>query len=268
MAVQSNFQLEAGQVHLWAGVSERMLAGSARSACERLLTSKELEHCRGFHQPAYRDEYLLSKALLRYALSHYGDRGGRDWAIVKDGFGKPGLSDDNQPAEASLQFNVAQAGGLAVCAVTRGDSLGVDVETVASDDRLLEDAEHYLAPQELKALLSLPAQQRRSEFARYWTLKESYIKARGRGLSDLPLHSFGFDLSGTQPRLLDHDERAANSCFELFEPSQDFVVALALSGHSKADVSLFEANVLARPQALSDVHDLFPQHSPQQQVVI
>lgn len=267
MAVNSIPSLADGQVHLWIGLAGRMLAGSARNACERLLTTKELRHCRGFHQPAYRDEYLLSKALLRYSLSHYGDRGGRDWSIVKDDFGKPGLSDEQIRDAGSLHFNIAQAGGLAVCAVTRGHSLGVDVETVTGDDRLLEDAEHYLAPEELKALLALPREQRRSQFSRYWTLKESFIKARGQGLSNLPLHSFGFELEGERPQLLGHDD-SERWCFELFEPSAEYVVAMALRGHARADVQCFEANVLAKPRSLDGITDLLSQLSPPQLQVI
>lgn len=267
MAVHSISHLADGQVHLWIGVADQMLAGSARNACERLLTTKELSHCRGFHQPAYRDEYLLSKALLRYTLSHYGDRGGRDWSIVKDDFGKPGLSDEQTGETGSLHFNIAQAGGLAVCAVTRGHKLGVDVETVSGDDRLLEDAEHYLAPDELKALLALPPEQRRRQFSRYWTLKESFIKARGQGLNDLPLHSFGFDLSAKSPRLM-AGESSQRWCFELLEPSEEFVIAMALHGLDQADIALFEANVLAGPRSLQSIGDVFSrQSSPQLQVI-
>lgn len=267
MAVHSNFHLADGQVHLWIGVSDLMLAGSARNACERLLTTKELSHCRGFHQPAYRDEYLLSKALLRHTLSHYGDRGGRDWSIVKDDYGKPSLSDEQTFESGALNFNIAQAGGLAVCAVTRGKQLGVDVETVSGDDRLLEDAEHYLAPDELKALIALPPAQRRHQFSRYWTLKESYIKARGQGLSDCPLHSFGFDLTGPRPQLMAEDT-SQQWTFECLEPSPDFVIALALAGREQPDISLFEANVLAGPRPLQSITDVFVQQSsPQLQVI-
>ena len=46
--------------------------------------------------------------------------------------------------------------------------------------------------------VSRPQEERRSVFLRFWTLKESYIKARGLGLA-IPLSDFWFDLPEQQP---------------------------------------------------------------------
>jgi 4'-phosphopantetheinyl transferase len=48
-----------------------------------------------------------------------------------------------------------------------------------------------LSSVEIRALASLPPSEQRARFFAYWTLKESYIKARGVGLS-LPLDRFSF----------------------------------------------------------------------------
>jgi 4'-phosphopantetheinyl transferase len=42
-------------------------------------------------------------------------------------------------------------------------------------------AGRYFAPLEVDALGALPAAERLGRFFAYWTLKESYIKARGLG---------------------------------------------------------------------------------------
>jgi 4'-phosphopantetheinyl transferase len=51
----------------------------------------------------------------------------------------------------------------------------------------------FLSAEELADLNATPAPQRRNQFVEYWTLKESYIKARSMGLS-VPLDRFSFHL--------------------------------------------------------------------------
>jgi len=63
-----------------------------------------------------------------------------------------------------------------------------------------ELAPSVFAPAELADFRQTGLEDRRDRFFSYWTLKESYIKARGMGLS-LPLDAFWFELGGTSPLL-------------------------------------------------------------------
>jgi 4'-phosphopantetheinyl transferase len=55
----------------------------------------------------------------------------------------------------------------------------------------VEIAGRYFAPAEVCDLVHAPLCQQQHRFFEYWTLKESYIKARGMGLS-IPLDKFSF----------------------------------------------------------------------------
>jgi 4'-phosphopantetheinyl transferase len=74
----------------------------------------------------------------------------------------------------------------------------------------IEVAERFFAPAEVRALHSLPSDERTQRFFDYWTLKESYIKARGLGLA-IPLDRFGFALEPSRRPRLEVDGRVADS---------------------------------------------------------
>jgi len=89
--------------------------------------------------------------------------------------GKPYLK--NHP---KIHFNVSHSGGYVVCAVADVE-LGIDVERVR--DYNLRIAERYFSNSELADLLALEGDSRRDYFFTLWTIKESYLKALGHGLT-------------------------------------------------------------------------------------
>jgi 4'-phosphopantetheinyl transferase len=82
---------------------------------------------------------------------------------------------------------------LAACIVALDRAVGVDVENCERSGNLLGVADRFFSPSEVGALQGLPADEQWRRFFCYWTLKESYIKAKGKGLA-IPLGQFSFDL--------------------------------------------------------------------------
>lgn len=120
-----------------------------------------------------------AEVLLRYALKRAGV------SVIPEAFeigeyGKPYLKD------RTLSFNLSHSGEYVLCTVS-GDSVGCDIEREGPIDLKIAGKFH---PEEFKAILSEEDDARRlALFYRYWTLKESYLKARGVGMS-LPLDAF------------------------------------------------------------------------------
>ena len=86
----------------------------------------------------------------------------------------------------NFHFNLSHAGDYAMAAVS-GAELGCDIEKIGPVD--LKVARRFFCPEEYLSIAALPQAAQADLFFRYWTLKESFVKAIGRGLS-LPLNAF------------------------------------------------------------------------------
>ena len=220
------FELERNAVHLWFWFPERACRSVTLDQFESLLADDELARYNQLRFPEHRREYLVSHALLRATLARYADIPPVDIRFQQNAFGKPELV--GAGALADLRFNMSHTHGLAFCAVTRSGDIGADVEYHTENQALLEIADHYFSPSEVDDLLALPDGERRAAFFRYWTLKESYIKSRGEGLS-LPLDSFSFLLNGQSIGFESGREpHPADWHFFSLQPAPDYSAAVAL----------------------------------------
>lgn len=96
-------------------------------------------------------------------------------------YGKPCLKANN-----AIHFNASHSENWIVCAID-DKPLGIDIEHIKPID--LHIAERFFSVEENKALECTANDKKLEYFYDLWTLKESYIKALGKGLS-IPLDSF------------------------------------------------------------------------------
>ena len=93
-------------------------------------------------------------------------------------------SENEKPFADNLFFNISHSGDYVVGVVSDCD-VGCDIERISGAP--LEVAEHYFCPGELAYIKN--AKNKDKVFFTLWTLKESYMKMTGRGMS-LSLDSF------------------------------------------------------------------------------
>jgi len=183
-------ELVSGQIDLWYTRTDQVgpeLALRYRA----LLTPQELSQHSRFHFEKDRHRYLVTRALSREALSRYMPVAPQAWRFEADHYGKPHLVDPVGLAR-EVDFNISHTDGLVVFGIYRGKALGVDTECTQREAPL-DIAERFFSAHESRRLRSLPPPRQALRFWELWTLKESYIKARGMGLS-LPLEQFSFEL--------------------------------------------------------------------------
>jgi 4'-phosphopantetheinyl transferase len=250
---KQRLELAEGQVDLWLCAPPQLGSGDSLRAYVELLSAEERERYQRLKFPQHQREYLASHALLRTALSLYAEPEPAAWQFLRNEFGKPAIAN---PLAAPLQFNLSHTSGLTLCAIGRGADIGADVEFHANSQALLEVADHYFSEREIIDLRALPAAEQGDAFFRYWTLKESYIKARGEGLS-IPLDSFSFyfdadqrirfELAGAPPA---DGERWT---FALFPLSASYTAAVALQCE-RADFRLFWSTLDSYEQLVDASH--------------
>ena len=205
--------LDSTQVHLWLAFSEEAQDAALHERYRALMTPEERARGDRFHFDRDRQRYRITRALVRSVLSRYAPVAPTEWRFEATSYGRPLIVNPHADAQ-SLSFNLTHTSDLIVLAVTRGRAVGVDTENI-SRGAMLDVAHRFFAPSECETLVALPAAEQATRFFELWTLKESYIKARGMGLS-IGLDRFAFDLRSpgwvslsTQPDLQDPPERWA-----------------------------------------------------------
>lgn len=107
----------------------------------------------------------------------------------------------------NFHFNLSHSGNWIVCAID-DKTIGIDIEKIDNID--LDIAKRFFTTKEHLDLMNSPCNHRQAYFYDLWTLKESYIKALGWGLS-LPLDSFSIRINNDNISLETNNE--FNQCF-------------------------------------------------------
>lgn len=178
------------------------------SRLEAVLDDETLTRYRRFRFVNDQHLFLQAHAFLRLLLAQTTGQSVDSLRFSTGPYGRPELI--VAAGEPPIRFNLSHTAGFVAVVVTATADCGVDVEWQGRTTDLDGVAQRFFAPPEAQSLLRLPPVERSTRFYHYWTLKESYIKARGRGLN-LPLGRFYFEFDD-EIRLVDtaHPDWPAN----------------------------------------------------------
>jgi 4'-phosphopantetheinyl transferase len=222
--------LRDDEVHVWR-VDLSTWEKEASSLLE-LLEPEERDRAARFKFAGPRNQFLISRAVLRQALGGYLRIEAREVRFRTTANGKPELANTSD-----LRFNLSHTEGVAVVAIARLRQLGIDVERIRPDTNALELAERFFSRPEVEWLRSQPVSEQIPAFFSCWTGKEAYIKAHGEGLSML-LSNFGVlpvsaeGSSKLQLKVYDDPEEARRWTIWQLELGMDLRAALAVEGES------------------------------------
>ena len=207
-----------------------------------VLDEYEIRRADRFLFDKHRHRFVVGRARVRQLLAGYRllsgsqfstDDGKENDAAIEFGYsnlGKPHLA--GLVGHGDLYFNFSNSLDLGLLAVTRECELGVDLEQIREMSDLTGLASRYFARSESAAIFACSESTARMQaFFRFWTRKEAYLKAVGKGLT-FPLRDVEVSLGdGTDTRIVtinSGEDDAQNWSLEHLDPGSGYVGAVAI----------------------------------------
>ena len=226
--------IQPDEIHLWFAFPDEIQDDALISEYQKLMTPDERVRHQRFHFAKHRHQYLIARALVRTILSGYSGIKPQYLRFTENTYGRPEI--EGNEYLPPFRFNLSHTEGLIFCAVVLKHDIGVDVEDMERPEVSPAIAERFFSPREVEELNNLPERLKRNRFFDYWTLKESYIKARGMGLS-IPLEQFSFHLSENELIRVSFDpplnEEPKDWTFWLLRPTHRHKAALSIHQGSR-----------------------------------
>lgn len=218
-----------GIVDLWYYFYEGNRDAELLAAQIGIMSPDEHIRYQRFQFETGRRLFAATRALVRTVLSRYASAEPADWRFAANDHGKPYILFPS--VTPPIHFNLSNTPGLVVCAVSVAhERVGIDVERIDRGCKAIEIANEYFSPSELHAMRALPQAEQSLRFLTFWTLKESYIKARGLGLT-LPLDQFRFSVDSDAVSIA-FDARLAEDPtrwqFAILDASPDYMIAVGV----------------------------------------
>ncbi|TYC75452.1 4'-phosphopantetheinyl transferase superfamily protein [Stappia sp. BW2] len=201
---------------------------------DSILIDEEQERSDRFHFERDRQVYIAAHAACRGLLSYCLGEPPRNWRFSVEDHGKPELI--CPPGQPRYRVNISHTRGLAAVALAREHDIGVDVEWLQRDAPADDLAKRMFAESERLKVKDATGPEKLETFLSFWTLKEAYVKAIGKGLSQ-PLDAFAFDLETDEISFRDGlADTAANWYFERYRPGPEHLMALAVRHPDKSSL--------------------------------
>ena len=173
--------------------------------------------------------------LLKRACEEYGIPG-EDGHLTQGEYGKPAFS-----CCPEVHFSLSHSGEYVLCVMALREA-GCDVEGVKPF--CMQVAERVFTEEELWWLNREAENGRGDEaFCRLWTLKESFLKLTGKGLS-FPMKEASFAYENGEIRFSLHGERT--EAFHFYELSflPDYCVSVCLAGEEAGQLQIIPVDYI------------------------
>ncbi|MGA7179122.1 MAG: 4'-phosphopantetheinyl transferase superfamily protein [Thiobacillaceae bacterium] len=226
------------EVHVWFAEPGTLTDADRLLYYQSLLAPEEKERNKRFQFAKDREQFLVTHALVRLALSRYARVHPSDWCFSANKHGRPEI--EAPIAMRGLRFNITHTDGLCAVVVTLKRDCGIDAEQIACGRNLEKIANRMFAVPELEAMGELTSAGSGEKFFRFWTLREAYCKALGVGLAGSTKDFYFKLVDGKQPQIIfAHDPGKADQWqFALMRRTDSHLVAVAVHRPDRPDLKI------------------------------
>jgi len=168
-------------VEVFAAKLHRDLCDDEIQALLSLVSDEKRERIYRLKQRQDALRTLIGDVLVRILICERLGVRNKDLTFDKNDWGKPFLA-----SHPDVHFNIAHSGHWVACCIDTQPA-GIDIQKIKKIDINL--AKRFFSQKEYEYLMSLHEFRRKPAFFELWALKESYVKALGKGMS-IPFRSF------------------------------------------------------------------------------
>lgn len=143
-----------------------------------LLDAAELARAKTLANPLIRRRFIEVRGRLRGVLADTLKQNPAAIRIARTEYGKPYLADHPQFA-----FNISHTANQLAIVVAPSCQLGVDIEHIQARANLAALVAKCFSATEAAYWQALPDAEKTSVFYQFWTKKEAFVKATGRGIA-------------------------------------------------------------------------------------
>jgi 4'-phosphopantetheinyl transferase len=216
-------------LHIWLALADEH--GPSLPRYTRHLSPDELRRAGRMRRLKLQERFIISRGLLRALLSRYLECRPELIQFACSLQGKPYL-----PASVSsgqLQFNLSHSRDAIVFAVRLHEPVGIDVEYMRDNLDFTSLARRFFSNQEYRDISTLAGLEQRTAFYTYWTRKEAYLKATGKGLAGLR-EAVAADMPEEKPDTVKkYGLQSADECWSVIDltiPEPAYAGAVAFAG--------------------------------------
>lgn len=212
----------------------------------KFISSDKVKRASNFRSKEDSYRTVLGELLARYVICYRSACLNKDIKVKLSVEKKPQLLNPN-----GLFFNISHSGDWVICGISNCP-IGVDIEHIKKNKCYLNVIERFFSPEEKKYLLNDGKDINTvTKFYRLWTLKESYVKADGRGLA-LPLKSFSIIPDVKKISVV--TKNALRQCeFRSFKLDNEYVGAIcSVDGNIKDVIKILDVNTIINFLLVSD----------------
>jgi 4'-phosphopantetheinyl transferase len=229
--------ISSNEIHIWRFYQEE--TNSQIETLQAILSRDELARSEKFHFEKDRKKFILTRGMLRKLLGSYLGKDPQQVRFNYSSFGKPFLAFDSE--NDNISFNLSHSGEIALYAITRNQKIGIDVEQIGDHTDVMAIAKKFFSPGEIGEMEKANEKNRTQLFFRYWTRKEAFVKALGKGVS-LPMERLDVSLlnkiSPIVKLTVENNETACLYVQDLF-PGDGYAAAIATEANDP-DISCWQ----------------------------